>query len=953
MAFAFASGSELASDRGPVASIARPFLPALAFCILPVALLAQNAGRSGTTTTEPAVELSPFVINASDDTGYLATETLSGTRLRTEAKDVASAMTIVTTEFMNDIGALNYNDVVNFMPSTSSYATNENDTNGNGGRTGTPFVVRGYRSDSLSANFFTSFTPADAYNSSRLTFTRGPNSILFGIGNPGGALDVTTNKAALNQNFYRFDFRADSFDGLRGSIDANLPLVKNRAALRLDILHDDRGNNLKPSKNRRDSIYAALTWQPVRNGTLYAEIESNHMRQKLPRTFAPFDWVNTWINAGRPVIPAAQRTTTTNGVEFLSANGYPLYIAGIGAMDWGRMGYGARPLNRTTRTTATMSHSFGQGTPNRVLPLDRYWAGDADHVDFDNENYTLLYQHKLADGLHLEVGGKHDHGYRENFDGNGFGFSIQIDPNAQLPNGRPNPNVGLPYNEQAPKWEKSGSDVNQLRATLSYEKDLRQVKLFGRRLGKFTVAGLYSNEATHSWLETLLEVNETPLSAVTDLGDSRNAIRRRWYFTPGATDYFASDWAPINENGIRSAWLPVVAPRNNFARTESLVFAGQAKLLDDLVALTGGLRRDESVLSQTEYTPDARGVYSSGPWSGKPLPASRGVGRPYLIGVVLNVHKNASLFYNRSTNYQAVNQSTRTLANELLPARRGQGFDAGLKFSLLGERITGSIGYFETQQQNINDTTIRGNKTNWINAIWDALDARRRIDPSWGDVRAQKTDGWEFQVVANPTRNFRLMANASRNISVLEEQGHYTFAYLESNYPDWLARGATPVVSNDGRTVAELVGRIQAQASDDRQLIGIRQTRVYEWQTNVVGRYQFDRGTWAKGFALGAAYRWRNAPVIGYARKGAMLDLTRPYYSIPSSNVDAWIEYSRSFTAMNRTVRWVAQLRAQNALDDRTLLPWTAEDDGTGQKVIFSRRAPGARQFIVSSSFSL
>ncbi|MDO8542700.1 MAG: hypothetical protein Q7S40_19845 [Opitutaceae bacterium] len=929
----------------------------IALCFGAASCLAQTrtpAAPSPAPATEPAVELSPFVINASDDTGYTATETLSGTRLRAQAKDVASAMTIVTSEFMNDIGALNYDDVVNFMPSTSSYATNENDTNGNGNRTGTPFVVRGYRSDSLSANFFTSFTPADAYNSSRLTFTRGPNSILFGIGNPGGALDVTTNKAALNQNFYRFDFRADSFDGYRGSVDANLPLVRNRLALRLDLLHDDRGNNIKPSKNRRDSVYAALTWQPLKNGTLYTEIESNHMRKKLPRTFAPFDWVNTWINAGRPVIPTAQRTTGTNGVEFLSSAGYPLYIPGIGAMNWGRMGYGARPLDRTSRTTATKSHSFGAGTPNRVLPLDRYWAGDADHVDFDNENYTLIYQHKLADGLYLEVGGKHDHGYRENFDGNGFGFSIQIDPNAQLPNGRPNPNVGVPYNEQAPKWEKSGSDTNQLRATLSYEKDFRQVKLFGRSLGKFTVAGLYSNEATHSWLQTLLSVNETPLpGSVADLGDSRNAIRRRWYFTPDATDYFVSDWAPINENGIRSAWLPTVAPRNNFARTESLVLAGQAKLLDDLVALTGGLRRDESVLSQTEYVEDARGVFSSGPWGGKPLPALHGVGRPYLIGVVFNVHRNVSLFFNRSTNYQAVNQSTRTLAKELLPARRGQGYDTGLKFSLLNERVTGSIGYFETQQQNINDTTIRGNKTNWINAIWDAIDSRRRIDPSWGDVRSQKTNGWEFQVVANPTRNFRLMVNASRNINVLEEQGRYTFKYLAANYPEWLARASAPVVSNDGRTVGELVARIQAQASDDAQLIGIRQTRVFEWQTNVVGRYQFDRGTWLKNFAVGSAYRWRNAPVIGFARRGAMLDLTRPYYSIPSSNVDAWLEYSRSFSAVNRKVRWVAQLRVQNVLDDRTMLPWTAEDDGTGQKVIFSRRTPGARQFVVSSTFSL
>lgn len=917
-------------------------------------LILRSAALAQTTPapkTEPAIELSPFVIIAGDDNGYTATETLSGTRLRMPAKDVASAMTIVTSEFMNDIGALNFNDVVNFMPSTATYATNENDTNGNGNRTGTPFMVRGYRSDSLSTNFFTSFTAADSYNSSRLTFTRGPNSILFGIGNPGGALDVTTNKAAIDHRFSRLDLRADSWDGYRVAFDTNVPIAAKKAALRLDLLHDDRGNNIKPSKNRRDSAYGALTWQPVKNGTLYAELESTHMRQKTPRTYAPFDWVNTWIGAGRPIIATAQTTRATNGVEFLSANGYDVYIPGVGAMDWGRMGYGARPLNRGARTTATMSLSYGPGTPNRVLPLDRYWAGDADHIDFDNENYTLIYQHKLADGLYLEVGGKHDHGYRENFDGNGFGFSIQVDPNAQLPNGRPNPNVGVPYNEQAPKWEKSGSDTNQLRATLSYERDYRQVKLFGRGLGKFTVAGLYSNEATHNWLETLLEVNETPLpGSVADLGDARNAIHRRTYFTPG-TDYFTSNWAPIHENGINSAWLPTVAPRNNFARTESLVAAGQANLLDNLVALTAGLRRDESVLSQTEYTEDARGVFSSGPWSGRALPALRGVGRPYLVGAVLNAHKNIGLFYNQSTNYVAVNQSTRTLDNQLLPPRRGEGFDTGIKFSLLAEQITGSVTYFETRQANINDTTIRGNKTNWINAIWDAIDPRRRVDPSWGDVRTSKTKGWEFQAVANPMKNFRLMVNASRNLSLLEEQGQFTFAYLEANYPGWIARGATAVVSPDGRTVADLVTRIQQQASDDKQLIGIRQTRVFEWQANIVGRYQFDREMWLKGFAVGSAYRWRNAPIIGYARKGAMLDLTRPFYSVASDNLDAWLEYSRTLTAAQRKIRWTAQLRVQNVFDDQTMLPWTAEDDGTGRKVIFSRRTPGARQYVLSSSF--
>ncbi len=67
-------------------------------------------------------------------------------------------------------------------------------------------------------------------------------------------------------------------------------------------------------------------------------------------------------------------------------------------------------------------------------------------------------------------------------------------------------------------------------------------------------------------------------------------IRRRVYLANGV-NYFTSDFAPFSENGIRAAWAPVNTPRNNFTRTESLALAGQANLLDTLVALTGGVRR--------------------------------------------------------------------------------------------------------------------------------------------------------------------------------------------------------------------------------------------------------------------------------------------------------------------------------------------------------------------------
>jgi outer membrane receptor for ferric coprogen and ferric-rhodotorulic acid len=44
-------------------------------------------------------------VNAEADTGYLASTAQSGTRLRTELKDIASSISVVTKDFMNDIGA--------------------------------------------------------------------------------------------------------------------------------------------------------------------------------------------------------------------------------------------------------------------------------------------------------------------------------------------------------------------------------------------------------------------------------------------------------------------------------------------------------------------------------------------------------------------------------------------------------------------------------------------------------------------------------------------------------------------------------------------------------------------------------------------------------------------------------------------------------------------------------
>ncbi|OYU98163.1 MAG: hypothetical protein CFE26_28050, partial [Verrucomicrobiales bacterium VVV1] len=176
-------------------------------------------------------------------------------------------------------------------------------------------------------------------------------SILFSIGNPGGAIDASTNKADLTREFHSMEVRTDSFDGLRASFDTNIVVSPRKVALRIDALRDDRGSNFSPAKDLRHSVFGPVTIRLKQHTLLYLNAESTHLRQKIPRPYETFDWVNTWIDAGRPIIPVAQRNTAVNGVEFLASNGYPLYVPGIGAADWSRMSRGARPLVRGARQT--------------------------------------------------------------------------------------------------------------------------------------------------------------------------------------------------------------------------------------------------------------------------------------------------------------------------------------------------------------------------------------------------------------------------------------------------------------------------------------------------------------------------------------------------------------------------------------------------------------------------
>jgi hypothetical protein len=67
-------------------------------------ILLPSMLRSQSPSDEEVVALNPFEVTSESDRGYQASSTLAGTRLTTQIKDVGSAISVVSAQFLQDTG---------------------------------------------------------------------------------------------------------------------------------------------------------------------------------------------------------------------------------------------------------------------------------------------------------------------------------------------------------------------------------------------------------------------------------------------------------------------------------------------------------------------------------------------------------------------------------------------------------------------------------------------------------------------------------------------------------------------------------------------------------------------------------------------------------------------------------------------------------------------------------
>ncbi len=951
------------------------------------------------------VVLSPFTVEAGTEKGYLATQTLSGTRLKTDLRDIGAALTIFTEQMMDDLGANSIYDIIAFAPNTDPFVNTLNDISGNGNdfiNVATQYVTRGGRTSVVGQDFFSNGIPNDRFNSEAFTFSRGPNAILFGLGNPAGAF-VSSTKRARNNTATTVELRTDDRDSFRATLDHNQVIAKDRLAVRYAGLYEKNVGFRLPGENFQRRHFITARYTPFKKTALRVNYEQGHIQLPAIRPWGAYDGVSPWLAAGRPLLasstaPKPAGVIANNTAAMLVSTIFSPGGTIVPTMSWQNTGQTALPNYANGYPVSGNKRSFIR--PD-LYPTFASAHGLTSYQLFDYKIPSVFLEQQITRDLFVEAA--YQHVINDRLAVNGFVGDNDIlyaDPNQLLPNGQPNPNVGRFYTESRTTILVTPNKSTGKRIMASYELDFgRQSSKWLRYLGRHRAAVFGEQSDQQGVNSNLGTSNVTPLAttgAAANIFNGANQILYRYYYDPASgkvgntANQFARYpvvWAdtPLptrDPSGITPAYISTQGPSASYITVKTRAFALQSSFWKDRLILTTGLRNDSqkawrsvpdnylprrNPLTNSHVNPSNYDVRTLVPESLRERD-----GNTFTRGAVFHATRWLSFAYNDSNNFQA-NDSTRDIYGELLPNPQGTGSDYSVKLALFDQRVFVDVTYYKNASKDRFDSvanTTAGNIGSDVGRIWEDVanftnEQKYRENPYsslntvWSDNATTSSDGWELSATANPTRHWRVSINGSkRGTSTTTARGTITRRYLDEYLPLIKSHPEWQNLTSLGTTVAQKVVQLETTLSN-LAAIGNLPADIYapDWSVNMVQSYELPReaklaGIPLGGVSIGGNMNMRGRSIDGFGETAiGILNPGIPYHAPRYEIFGAMISYKRKF--FHNRVDCRLQLNVRNLFDAYTIFPLRAVDarDGNHTKATVIYKLNEPRTYTLSSTF--
>lgn len=875
--------------------------------------LAQTVPPSASaemSRTQQPIELSPFVVDESRDIGYLATSTLAGSRFNTALKDTPASISVMTQEFLSDIGAFQLSDAmafglnVEFDYDDSRQNTNEFATFYNY----QTFRVRGLPA-SVARNYFgwDRAIPDEAAFIDRIEDSRGPNSVLFGIASPGGVINVSTKQAQFGRAINKASFSYGSYDSKRSTLEFNRTLFRDKLAARLILVYN-RNNEFRHfayEEHLRGLL--SVKYNLGTRTVLRADFERGEYQSNPTRSGNLMNRFLVWNSLARPTFAVAppasalaasglarfSTATTQPRVTYLSNNDLTISMRGAlstaAGIPAGQQGIVSSTGIITDRTISDYSINVGGPGQDR---FSRFGLFDA------------FLEHRFSKTTVLELAYHHVDMSLDSRDPRGGDF-LYGDPNQLLPNGAQNPNAGRVYLETT--WfrtvRRDQGDTGRI--TFTTELDAKRWGHYRfAALGEFEKSFIGSNVYQEYWLDS---ATGRPAFNIAVPENAANQVFRRTYPTEG-------DWSsyyivgPVGSaggllNGVRdpvtgrtlsSTWYAQNYPSQFYYRKKSGMAVLQARYLRDRLIVAGGVRRDDLTEHQlggrrnpvTNIREITHNPAESDPARQPTL--TRNLGTTKTLGLVYHLTPIVSVNYNRSDNLETPGKGYLRLPASgepgdplPVPPPEGRGEDVGLGVDLFRGKLSAKATYYTVRAANQATSSppiVRTTNTDILTALQSAglitqADFDRRSDTGAHGLFDFYTKGWEVQVTANLTKNWRFQGNFATADAVSQNtflewmawskrNSEFLSSFRRNGAGDIVDGAGNPLRTTTGASIAEAVALYQDELKLISDTDGIGKLGNRKQKVSVVTRYSFDSGM-LKGSYVGGAYRHQSKMFTG------------------------------------------------------------------------------------------
>jgi iron complex outermembrane receptor protein len=702
--------------------VALPFSALLGLTLASLAsptVFAQTAPPSNPINDEP-LTLATFQVTTTADRGYRAGNSVSATRIDTPIKDLPFSISAFTEQFIEDIGALELLDVVNFAPGVTSGA--KEFTQGNN-----RYSIRGFDGDvTPQRNGFVGNRYVDSGNVQRVEVVKGPASLLYGQITPGGTVNYIT-KRPTDKNFVRIKTQVGTDEFFRTDLDVNRTFADGRAKVRLVGAWENLLSWADPSGGDAWLAAGALDVKLTPNVSVIVDFES-YTRNQTPL-------IGMKPNMQVAGFNSANAANYPNLVDRARAQAY----VDVGNLNLGFLNYAPLPhdFNYVGKNDYRISW-FDSASAELNAKLGQNWRARANigWSEFHISNkLTGLAEFTITPAAaYLATPGQSRFTYRD---------ELRANPAAVLADPTKTASALLTRRK---RLEQSGGDNVNYQAEITGLIELGGVKLrplFGAYLSKV---------GTNSFRR---ESTAAPAAGVANSATLPNQHFQPWNYNDRSTWDRDSDYDVNTIPGINSF---------NDAEGEESAYYGllNASLFDDRLILIGGARYNKTWTINTNFLPTVVAPLGP-PVVGDKFEATKttpqfGAGFKVRRDLLLFASYSESFFiedrsltsFNPAYNPALPTSSTnRVTISEPAKPTTGSGYEFGVKTDFQDGRISSTVSWFHLERE---DRVLRFRET--------APDGSFPTITRQGTV--DQSEGVEVEVTWSPNENWQVFATFTK-----------------------------------------------------------------------------------------------------------------------------------------------------------------------------------------------